>query len=187
MSAATRAGAAAAHPRACGENKAVRALVLDRDGSSPRVRGKQGAGYVHLVNARLIPARAGKTFLLTGGAASTRAHPRACGENHLARSLSGGRGGSSPRVRGKQLGAAHRVAAPGLIPARAGKTYMTAGGAGEWAAHPRACGENLVSLRFVSTSAGSSPRVRGKPPYCLPCMSVTRLIPARAGKTSKSP
>ena len=52
------------------------------------------------------------------------------------------------------------------------------------AAHPRACGENASSLTGFPARYGSSPRVRGKRGGRRhgPCPS--RLIPARAGKTS---
>ena len=50
-------------------------------------------------------------------------------------------------------------------------------------AHPRVCGENYTENAPVRSSAGSSPRVRGK----RECSSLGRircgLIPACAGKT----
>ena len=54
-----------AHPRACGENAPAGAGAAGIAGSSPRVRGKQReAGEVPPVLG-LIPARAGKTLVLT--------------------------------------------------------------------------------------------------------------------------
>ena len=53
-------------------------------------------------------------------------------------------------------------------------------------AHPRACGENNVIAGRGSGATGSSPRVRGKrAPGALQGRGV-RLIPARAGKTSRA-
>ena len=49
------------HPRACGENDALTARYMRGDGSSPRVRGKLRDLVSERVEARLIPARAGKT------------------------------------------------------------------------------------------------------------------------------
>ena len=93
---------AGAHPRACGENRAVSMRVDVRGGSSPRVRGKlrgvAGCGGVH----GLIPARAGKTRLRILLTRSARAHPRACGENGPYRDSLYAEYGSSPRVRGKR-------------------------------------------------------------------------------------
>ena len=50
----------------------------------------------------------------------------------------------------------------GLIPACAGKTAVLHGPRELLAAHPRVCGENRHASTSVSTSVGSSPRVRGK-------------------------
>ncbi|EFW09830.1 hypothetical protein HMPREF9005_1189 [Actinomyces sp. oral taxon 178 str. F0338] len=50
-----------AHPRACGENGALRRCAAWCLGSSPRVRGKLGVEVRDQVAAGLIPARAGKT------------------------------------------------------------------------------------------------------------------------------
>ena len=91
--------------------------------------------------------------------------------------------GSSPRVRGKQLGAAHRVAAPGLIPACAGKTPTSPPDRTRSWAHPRACGENDAAAEGAWVPVGSSPRVRGKLSGRLPAAASAGLIPARAGKT----
>ena len=70
--------------------------------------------------------------------------------------------GSSPRVRGKRGGLGHRLADPGLIPARAGKTSCGQDPRRGCGAHPRACGENSPGSPLGPGSPGSSPRVRGK-------------------------
>ena len=91
-------------------------------GSSPRVRGKPPSSYLMVDINGLIPACAGKTLHKATVFIAVPAHPRVCGENaqgldniHIVR-------GSSPRVRGKPLGAAMEAASQGLIPACAGKT-----------------------------------------------------------------
>ena len=115
------------------------------------------------------------------------AHPRACGENFAAATGDLIERGSSPRVRGKPCLVELELRDRGLIPARAGKTCdVSAGGMGI-PAHPRACGENLLALLLDASSAGSSPRVRGKPRQTHPHPGGPRLIPARAGKTTISP
>ena len=53
----------AAHPRACGENRAHCFHVAVGYGSSPRVRGKRSARVHPQPLGRLIPARAGKTLV----------------------------------------------------------------------------------------------------------------------------
>ena len=151
------------HPRACGENLLEAARKVFPEGSSPRVRGKRDYKYKTVLITGIIPARAGKTSPPSARWAKPRDHPRACGEN-------GGRarpeprpGGSSPRVRGKQLDLELAAGDRGIIPARAGKTSRWSGRRWRARAHPRACGENGLSHSLVDF-----PR---------------RLIPARAGKT----
>ena len=92
--------------------------------------------------------------------------------------------GSSPRVRGKRHRRRLQQMRLGLIPARAGKTASAWVLAAPSRAHPRACGENPASGLGVSISAGSSPRVRGKPRPMGRGRAPGGLIPARAGKTS---
>ena len=70
-----------AHPRACGENEAVKSLPIQLSGSSPRVRGKHIGHGSGSFDAGLIPARAGKTTAVWWSWSRHRAHPRACGEN----------------------------------------------------------------------------------------------------------
>ena len=175
-----------AHPRACGENQQGLQGALHRAGSSPRVRGKPGDPPGQAARRRLIPARAGKTCSGGGPCSTTRAHPRACGEN------TGGAGtvraprGSSPRVRGKPHPPARGRAPARLIPARAGKT---SGVPETWCsstAHPRACGENQDENIVNLSKDGSSPRVRGKLARDQRQGRGDRLIPARAGKTANA-
>ena len=192
-----------AHPRACGENELFSVSPEDTPGSSPRVRGKLSLSADSVKVEGLIPARAGKTASHGPRTRPHEAHPRACGENVVARSKSSGRGahpracgenantaphalaleGSSPRVRGKR-GAATRGRRPrGLIPARAGKTSHSGVNTFSPWAHPRACGENGGAAEEITAEAGSSPRVRGKPCRVFPVSRSDGLIPARAGKT----
>ena len=49
------------HPRACGANVVVSECHDCVSGSSPRVRGKLDGMYYHLLEERIIPARAGQT------------------------------------------------------------------------------------------------------------------------------
>ena len=134
---------AEAHPRACGENYYFAIASHAILGSSPRVRGKPQRVRESVRDVRLIPARAGKTSTRRRGSTSSRAHPRACGENDHHR----------------------RAADPhlGLIPARAGKTHRRDLVQDDGGAHPRACGENHRLGASWAWGHGSSPRVRGKP------------------------
>ena len=172
-----------AHPRACGENRRGWSRRSTGGGSSPRVRGKRLAVDLLVLRPGLIPARAGKTPALGYLASGSRAHPRACGENRQGAPELRGAEGSSPRVRGKRRPAERFRLRAGLIPARAGKTGRGIGGSATTRAHPRACGENTDAGASAPASAGSSPRVRGKPRWSWRPRGRRGLIPARAGKT----
>ena len=175
-----------AHPRACGENGRIGVPVSLASGSSPRVRGKQCVKAFHAVQPGLIPARAGKTMCEGLSRGTARAHPRACGENGCPGWSICGLVGSSPRVRGKLPRALDVRVFLGLIPARAGKTHVGDGAGENLGAHPRACGENIVSYAAVILLCGSSPRVRGKLRGRVGTHLHAGLIPARAGKTNRS-
>ena len=182
------AGATAhpAHPRACGENPPFEFLLGGGAGSSPRMRGKRGGEGVGHRGFRLIPAHAGKTWLLRAARSHFRAHPRACGENMRSRVQLACFPGSSPRMRGKLELSVDLTLHDRLIPAHAGKTSSRSRRFRRRRAHPRACGENLsLSLGF-GFRAGSSPRMRGKLADLADPPVEVRLIPAHAGKTTVS-
>ena len=173
-----------AHPRAGGENRVVNHVTTWQIGSSPRGRGKPKTVKVTVLEPRLIPARAGKTRPTSHPAAKTAAHPRAGGENASQVRIICVGAGSSPRGRGKRQVERRHEGVAGLIPARAGKTDMLMRYLGRQRAHPRAGGENAISIGAGIAFVGSSPRGRGKP-YGLPARDRRRrLIPARAGKTA---
>ena len=175
-----------AHPRACGENPRPWSPRLWTFGSSPRVRGKPHMSKRDSAARRLIPARAGKTGGADGEGDGEGAHPRACGENRSMSRVACSMLGSSPRVRGKPKRPGAKRGALRLIPARAGKTRGLPRDRRASAAHPRACGENLMNHQSRGSHPGSSPRVRGKQDPYFGARQAQRLIPARAGKTGSS-
>ena len=77
------ADASRAHPRVCGENSVCFDSHTPDQGSSPRVRGKQGLITCGRPRRRLIPACAGKTFRSRLACSDLGAHPRVCGENNF--------------------------------------------------------------------------------------------------------
>ena len=176
-----------AHPRACGENPSPSFARASSHGSSPRVRGKRDARMRACHRCGLIPARAGKTSPEQRPQGTTRAHPRACGENRAVSTKSASADGSSPRVRGKLCPGYHVLIEHGLIPARAGKTCGGSSSPSWTWAHPRACGENHVDTPQPMPICGSSPRVRGKLVHAAFGDHAVGLIPARAGKTATFP
>ena len=88
-------------------------------------------------------------------------------------------------MRGKPCNLGISVYSRGLIPAHAGKTLtFPAQRTPRWA-HPRACGENTTSPSASAATAGSSPRMRGKPRMKQARSVSVGLIPAHAGKTPR--
>ncbi len=171
------------HPRACGANWETNALSASQFGSSPRMRGKHGGQVFFVQVFRIIPAHAGQTigqFLKTHQHAD---HPRACGANIDSDDTAKAAAGSSPRMRGKHD--EHLVVdkQTRIIPAHAGQTRTRTGRVWPQPDHPRACGANSNSNRARVASAGSSPRMRGKPSHTTGRTGSYRIIPAHAGQT----
>ena len=71
----------------------------------------------------------------------------------------------------------------GITPADAGKTGCALTQEDEKEDHPRGCGENLTTSPQNSASAGSPPRMRGKPFGGNYKKIRARITPADAGKT----
>ena len=92
------------HPRACGENAIMSAVCVQSTGSSPRVRGKLQPVPCSELRVGIIPACAGKTSARTMLRTSCRDHPRVCGENCGAVTVSRRILGSPPSMRGKHFG-----------------------------------------------------------------------------------
>ena len=147
------------------------------------MRGKLCDPRLGTDRLRLIPACAGKTTYSPERCRELRAHPRVCGENIFIAVAPAVIAGSSPRVRGKPPGVGRAITVFGLIPACAGKTKNPRKPRAGLPAHPRVCGENLPTIIQAFLDAGSSPRVRGKPPDDHSGIFGCGLIPACAGKT----
>ena len=172
-----------AHPRVGGENAWGASATPTFSGSSPRGRGKRLLVVPAVALIGLIPAWAGKTGTWIRTCSCGTAHPRVGGENRLALGQGMGKGGSSPRGRGKRLGEVPEELLRRLIPAWAGKTKAAPRYVRHIAAHPRVGGENSRGRRGGQSPGGSSPRGRGKPRHRLARNRLARLIPAWAGKT----
>ena len=150
------------HPRACGANNKRGDEPGGEYGSSPRVRGKLLLFGCRVGSMRIIPARAGQTWLPRAIFTSFPDHPRACGANLEANFGGINKAGSSPRVRGKRLRHEKLLHEGRIIPARAGQTDRQDHSALHRTDHPRACGANLSNAVQKANPYGSSPRVRGK-------------------------
>ena len=109
------------HPRACGEKFFIRLLCSIVQGSPPRVRGKVSVRFTWKRDTGITPARAGKRRTTLRPRATTRDHPRACGEKEFGQMKPRLRMGSPPRVRGKAAVQGCIESSDGITPARAGK------------------------------------------------------------------
>ena len=171
------------YPRACGEHPVWPRWTRCPRGSSPRLRGTQVRHVSDQWRAGIIPALAGSTSSSRCGTASSRDHPRACGEHGHAEVWARFKRGSSPRLRGT-LGGVHRFGrGRGIIPALAGNTNALPSARVIYRDHPRACGEHITPNPLANALLGSSPRLRGTLLRHLPSPSAHGIIPALAGNT----
>ena len=110
---------------------------------------------------RFIPARAGNGWKFRLMAEQPTVHPRACGERVTDTPLPRVGFGSSPRVRGTDVGELPAFFQRRFIPARAGNGSEEQTVFGTISVHPRACGERHGTTLCGIDFPGSSPRVRG--------------------------
>ena len=177
---------ARAHPRSRGENTRAGCASATSWGSSPLTRGKLRSAAVLVLICGLIPAHAGKTAGQATGRERAWAHPRSRGENEPSRAIRSTAPGSSPLTRGKRQVRPEGQPGAGLIPAHAGKTTWGRCCTSPPRAHPRSRGENRREVRPPPRRPGSSPLTRGKQERGRALDGLRRLIPAHAGKTTRS-
>ena len=183
---ALRSQSRRAHPRSRGENVCNGSVEVFECGSSPLTRGKPDSRSCAATRGRLIPAHAGKTCMSVTWTSTRPAHPRSRGENMRSPASGTISPGSSPLTRGKQYPSSMISPMMRLIPAHAGKTPACVIALMSEGAHPRSRGENQVCPSHVALILGSSPLTRGKPGFRGLRGLRGRLIPAHAGKTSRS-
>ena len=118
----SRSASSSAHPRSRGEHFIEGIGQLVRIGSSPLARGAPPLELLVVGEEGLIPARAGSTPYVYGGASGDRAHPRSRGEHSPRSRRCRRRSGSSPLARGAQRLPRSPWWCRRLIPARAGST-----------------------------------------------------------------
>ena len=136
-----------------------------------------------ILNARIIPARAGFTLTAPMRRTANPDHPRSRGVYWVFRRSCCGAAGSSPLARGlltRWLTAGLMV---WIIPARAGFTSTTCPAATSAGDHPRSRGVYVVGAYHRMRPGGSSPLARGLRHHALPLLRVHGIIPARAGFT----
>ena len=112
-------------------------------------------------------------------------HPRSCGANVSDQRENTVQDGSSPLVRGQLEPADDERVRKRIIPARAGPTESVLQCDFLTTDHPRSCGANADTDYSNNERAGSSPLVRGQHRVPTRGRARTRIIPARAGPTSR--
>ena len=169
------------HPRVCGEQAVGSVSDAFGDGSSPRVRGTATSAMREAFGDRFIPACAGNRHSITTKGPIETVHPRVCGEQLEWPSVFAPNGGSSPRVRGTDLGGAEMPLWYRFIPACAGNSRGLPTIPERQPVHPRVCGEQIGLSNTRPTISGSSPRVRGTDLVPRLAGVLNRFIPACAG------
>ena len=172
---------ATVHPRVCGERRSWAAAMRSSAGSSPRVRGTRPISILGNMLSRFIPACAGNASANRWIASRAAVHPRVCGERGVVGDGELRPNGSSPRVRGTLRLPERVTLRVRFIPACAGNALPRPAWLSRLAVHPRVCGERIRFTWSGSTSAGSSPRVRGTRRSCAVPPLARRFIPACAG------
>ena len=151
------------------------------------MRGALDVTKLEKAGSRIIPADAGSTFNLSLNAFSREDHPRGCGEHKQRGKQEFPYGGSSPRMRGAQLGQRRPTLTGRIIPADAGSTTCDHVSSLLPKDHPRGCGEHPCYMYCVPGLKGSSPRMRGARSELAIRVQLHGIIPADAGSTPRSP
>ena len=151
------------HPRSRGVYAVRHVTLIFSRGSSPLARGLRRLTLIPSLPARIIPARAGFTYLFSILIYSLSDHPRSRGVYLAERGVEPGKRGSSPLARGLPPPGGRPPAAP-------------------WD-HPRSRGVYLYARDEETILAGSSPLARGLPGDVKGEWTRVGIIPARAGFT----
>ena len=150
------------HPREYGENNPLRSMMMNRFGSSPRIRGESTDYLEGTGGERIIPANTGRIQPSSTTARNPPDHPREYGENEKTRTETQKLRGSSPRIRGEFLPLREAPPRGGIIPANTGRITTRRATCSSWRDHPREYGENSKMRPPKATVEGSSPRIRGE-------------------------
>ncbi len=105
----------------CGEKLQQLHVLRFREGSPPRVRGKDINAKNSFRLSRITPACAGKSYSRLGTLPGVEDHPRVCGEKKTGAPPLLKPKGSPPRVRGKVLNEDLSNIVDRITPACAGK------------------------------------------------------------------
>ena len=158
--------------------------MTSRAGSSPLARGLHGLVEGQGLVDGIIPARAGFTSSWRPARTPPRDHPRSRGV-YIADAFSLLKEqGSSPLARGLRPRLHGDPLDDRIIPARAGFTPSPAATPASASDHPRSRGVYPFAAAAATWDAGSSPLARGLHSVGDVVLTLTRIIPARAGFTA---
>ena len=175
------------HPRTRGVYVPHGATRQNKPGSSPHARGLPSDERGETRYGRIIPARAGFTPLSIRRCCRRTDHPRTRGVYSVRLRNRTGCPGSSPHARGLHQRPAGARQCERIIPARAGFTASGTGSSATRGDHPRTRGVYVASATAPATLPGSSPHARGLQDRHRLRGRTGRIIPARAGFTTKHP
>ncbi len=175
------------HPRLRGEHDFNGGACPQVSGSSPPTRGARGRCCGRSVRGRIIPAYAGSTAVHGCAVVHRWDHPRLRGEHLVVRDLITPDQGSSPPTRGALAALVGGPCRRRIIPAYAGSTADDPHGHVDWQDHSRLRGEHPIDHVGCPHQPGSSPPTRGARQHVAPRHPESRIIPAYAGSTPRSP
>ena len=174
------------HPRVCGEKHLSASKTSSRQGSPPRMRGKDDQQKRKEKYGGITPAYAGKSLRCCLLVFLVRDHPRVCGEKVFTSCYMRWLWGSPPRMRGK-ADILHGFQRPvGITPAYAGKSLSCLINPPPAQDHPRVCGEKSRPQESLWREQGSPPRMRGKANELDDMRALPWITPAYAGKSRPS-
>ena len=155
-------------------------------GSSPLARGLHPYACGRDIDGRIIPARAGFTLTFMTTRFLWWDHPRSRGVYRVLDSLTDRAQGSSPLARGLLPGGLSLRVRGRIIPARAGFTGKPHSQKMPPRDHPRSRGVYAALYCLEMKDMGSSPLARGLPHEPAVIVAEGRIIPARAGFTTRA-
>ena len=135
----------------------------------------------------ITPAHAGKSPIILNLRLIGGDHPRTRGEKYYDSLFFEFCWGSPPHTRGKVLPELLYPLCPGITPAHAGKRITPEAMERHRQDHPRTRGEKSRPLARHLQVLGSPPHTRGKEQINLVNANKTRITPAHAGKSCRTP
>ncbi len=153
-------------------------------GSPPLARERLGRGPGFPSRYRITPARAGKTRGMPDCIMTKGDHPRSRGKDSKSSATVCSNLGSPPLARERLPRLAPAPVAPGITPARAGKTFPTVLEVLFQGDHPRSRGKDSTASKVLTMVTGSPPLARERHANIQRFNKSIGITPARAGKTA---